>query len=200
MELSAAQVAAFQALEQKLWIAETRGDRAWMDTVLSPTFTEHGRSGNTYGRDEVLESDTPDHIPVELPLSDFTARLIDSVSVLVTYLCKERVDDSTRASLWCHDGTRWRLEFHQGTPARRQQQRSLTMTASEIRAGEFATTMRGYNRAAVDQFLQDVANSIDAGNSPEPIDVARTRFELALRGYDPVEVDEFMARIKEGLG
>ena len=56
------------ALETTLWNANTRGDREWMSEILSPTFTEFGRSGRVYTRDDSLSVSVPDHIEIELPL------------------------------------------------------------------------------------------------------------------------------------
>ena len=56
------------ALETALWNANTRGDREWMSEILSPTFTEFGRSGRVYTRDDSLSVSVPDHIEIELPL------------------------------------------------------------------------------------------------------------------------------------
>lgn len=109
--------AELQNLEEALWRSETRSDRDWMDTVLAPGFTEHGRSGRVYDREASLSVDVPDIIEIELPLTDFTVRMISEDLALVTYVSVEPRGRSNRASLWRHDGSEWRLEFHQGTPA-----------------------------------------------------------------------------------
>ena len=103
-------------LEQALWVSQTRGDRIWMELVLAPDFTEHGRSGRIYDREASLAVDVPDVIEVELPLTDFTVRMISEDIALVTYVSVEPRGRSNRASLWRQDGSRWLLEFHQGSP------------------------------------------------------------------------------------
>ena len=57
-------------LEEKLWKAETRFDKNWMNKVLSPNFFEIGRSGRTYTREMTIYC-KPSEIPADLPLLDF---------------------------------------------------------------------------------------------------------------------------------
>ena len=109
--------AELQDLEEALWRSETRGDRDWMDAVLAPRFTEHGRSGRMYDREASLTVEVPEIIDIELPLTDFSVRAISNDIALVTYVSVEPRGRSNRSSLWRHDGSRWLLEFHQGTPS-----------------------------------------------------------------------------------
>lgn len=106
-----------KGLEEALWVSQTRGDRIWMEMVLAPGFTEHGRSGQVYDRKASLAVDVPDQIEIELPLTDFTVRMVSDDIALVTYVSVEPRGKSNRVSLWRRDGSEWRLEFHQGTPA-----------------------------------------------------------------------------------
>ena len=103
-------------LEEALWRSETRGDRAWMDGVLAPEFTEHGRSGRAYSREAILSIAVPEMIEIELPLTDFMVRMISENVALATYVSVEPRGRSNRVSLWRRDEPRWLLEFHQGTP------------------------------------------------------------------------------------
>lgn len=106
-----------QELEEALWRSVTRGDHEWMDSVLAPDFAEHGRSGRVYDREASLAVDVPEVIEIELPLTDFNVRAISEDVALVTYVSVEPRGRSNRSSLWRHDGSRWLLEFHQGTPS-----------------------------------------------------------------------------------
>lgn len=115
MELDANQLAELRALEEAMWRSETRGDRAWMDSMISPTFTEHGASGRTWDRQAILDMEIPDLISVEFPLQEFAVRGLGEHAVLVTYVCVGRENVSKRSSVWRRDGTRWLMEFHQGT-------------------------------------------------------------------------------------
>ena len=40
-------------LEESLWIAQTRFDSAWSESVFAPNFTEVGRSGRDIRDDEL---------------------------------------------------------------------------------------------------------------------------------------------------
>lgn len=200
MELDDEQVDAFRALEEQLWVAETRGNRRWMDTILSPAFTEHGRSGRVYDRREILEADIPDHLPVVLPFPDFTARLLGSTTVLVTYTTIVNGDTANRASIWAHNGEQWMLEFHQGTPALLEVEFDAVSVMRHLSNASFGTSLRGYDIEAVDRFRQDLAARIDAGGAPTRDELAATRFELSLRGYTCAEVDTFLLRLGELVG
>jgi hypothetical protein len=102
-------------LETALWTTGTRTDRAWMDAHLSPTFTEFGRSGRRYTRDDILDLPVGD-IDAVLPLPDLAVRTLDHNTQLVTYRSIVGRDEANRASVWVRRDDRWQLEFHQGTP------------------------------------------------------------------------------------
>ncbi|MFV0634311.1 DUF4440 domain-containing protein [Demequina sp.] len=116
-ELSRDEALTLQAMEEAMWRPETRYDSRYMDAVLAPAFTEVGRSGRTYTREETLEM-PPLDIDIELPLIDFSAIAICEDVALVRYisLSKNSSRGAThRTSVWTNDG-RWRLRFHQATP------------------------------------------------------------------------------------
>ncbi len=115
MDLDAHQLAELHSFEEAMWRSETRGDRAWMDSMISPTFTEHGASGRTWDRQAILDMEIPDHIAVAFPLHEFAVRSLGEDAVLVTYVCVSAQNTSKRSSIWRRDGTRWLMEFHQGT-------------------------------------------------------------------------------------
>ena len=106
-----------RALEEALWTSETRGNPDWMDIILAPKFTEHGRSGRVWSRAEIIEMPIPEKIDVVLPLPDFAVRMLSETVALATYTSIVGGTPANRMSLWRHDGTRWLLEFHQGTTA-----------------------------------------------------------------------------------
>lgn len=119
MALDATAALTLQALEESMWRAETRFDRAYMNAVLHPEFTEVGRSGRVFSRDEVLDMPTVP-IAVEIPRATFSVTEVVPGVVLVGY---ETVPTDSphgaahRGSLWVLEGTRWLLRYHQGTPA-----------------------------------------------------------------------------------
>ena len=106
-------------LEESLWRAETRFDRAHMESVLAPGFFEFGRSGRVHTRTEILELEATS-IGARLPLAEFAVWPVADDVRLVTYLGEVYTDTgielSNRSSLWVRTPSGWRLRFHQGTP------------------------------------------------------------------------------------
>ena len=119
MEISDQDHDALRRLEESLWLAQYRFDRAYMDKTLAQDFFEFGRSGRVYRREDTL------NVPFEpseirLPLPKFAVRLIAPDVALVTYISEVKFSDVTetanRSSLWSRYPAGWRLRFHQGTP------------------------------------------------------------------------------------
>ena len=106
-------------LEEKLWKADTRFNKTWMNKILSSNFWEIGRSGRTYTREAIISGE-PSKIPANLPLLNFKVRAITQDVVLVTYISsvnyKTGLEEALRSSLWCKKSGTWKLKFHQGTP------------------------------------------------------------------------------------
>lgn len=102
-------------LEESLWRAETRFDPTYCDRLLHPDFSEVGRSGRRWTRDEVLAM----RGELEAEVRDLVVHEVADGVALVTYLSVVRVPEeqvSHRSSLWTWTDGRWRLRFHQGTP------------------------------------------------------------------------------------
>ena len=109
----------FRDLEESLWRAETRFDRAHLERVLHQDFFEFGRSGRTWTREETLNT-APGDIAAQLPLPDFAVHELSADTVLVTSTSvtgHDPVVAARRSSIWLRGGDTWRLRFHQGTPA-----------------------------------------------------------------------------------
>ena len=116
--LDATVVLTLQALEESMWRSETRFDRAYMEAVLHPGFTEVGRSGRIFSRDEVLDMPHVD-IRVEIPRSTFEVSEIAEGVALIGYqtIPSDSMHGAAhRASVWVDGGARWLLRYHQGTP------------------------------------------------------------------------------------
>ncbi len=186
----------FRRLEEALWISETRGDPQWMDEILSPTFTEHGKSGRTFDRVTIIEEEEiPPHIDIVLPLPDFAVRAVGQGAALVTYTAIVRGVPANRSSVWRFDGERWLLEFHQGTLALLP----TTVDTARLREAEFSSRLRGYDTEAVKRFLSSIADRLDSGQRVASDEVATARFELTLRGSCSEEVDSFLAELHSQL-
>jgi muramoyltetrapeptide carboxypeptidase len=113
-----ADLTALPRLEEAMWRPETRGDRAWMDRHLTADFTEHGRSGRRYTRDETLAVEVGE-IDAVLPLADLVVRPLGDRVALITYRSEVGGELANRISVWRWTATGWRLAFHQGAPVER---------------------------------------------------------------------------------
>ena len=131
MKLSAQDFAELKELEERLWIVEFRFDRAWMEDVLAYDFSEFGRSGRIYSRNDCLDFDRGETIDAVIPLPDFKARYISSDVVQTTYISSViydgEVERGNRSSIWLKTATGWKLKFHQGTPAKKQNSLNLRL-------------------------------------------------------------------------
>lgn len=120
VQLSELDRAELTALEEAFWRAETRFDPVFLQRHLAPDFTEFGRSGAAYTRDEVVAAPAGP-IDCQLPLPHLTLRAIDVATVLVTYdsvltRAGGPHEHAHRASLWTRGSQGWQMRFHQGTP------------------------------------------------------------------------------------
>lgn len=105
-------------LEESLWIAETRFDLDYMESILLPGFFEFGRSGKIYTRDEILSA-SYSIINAKLPLKNFKVNIVTEAVALVTYISEVQygeLETGNRSSLWLKTSDGWKLQFHQGTP------------------------------------------------------------------------------------
>ncbi|MYA50675.1 MAG: nuclear transport factor 2 family protein [Chloroflexi bacterium] len=117
MELSEHDRRELQLLEEGLWRAETRFDRAWMERILAPGFFEFGRSGRIYSREDTLGIAAR---PIEAKIEDSSVRLLSPDIAQVTYTSVETYEGeeqvANRCSLWSRTEDGWHLLFHQATP------------------------------------------------------------------------------------
>jgi hypothetical protein len=108
-------------LEEQLLVPAVRRDEAHLLTLIAEDLLEIGASGLVYDRTSVIAALLAQG-PRTSALSDFTARALSADIALVAYRLDSRDDASgvrsasLRSSLWRHEGGRWRLFFHQGTP------------------------------------------------------------------------------------
>ena len=104
------------ALERALLDPATRRRPEAVEVLLHPDFREFGASGATWDRDAIvgaLGADPGEPVQVE----DLAARAVADDAVLVTYAATSSAGRSLRSSLWLREQGRWRVLFHQGTPA-----------------------------------------------------------------------------------
>ncbi|HEY5785117.1 MAG TPA: ribonuclease HI family protein [Microlunatus sp.] len=101
------------ALERDLLSADVRSDSAAVAALLHPDWTEIGRSGRLWTRDEVLDGIAPLTEPVTLdPLA---VSRVDETTILLLWRAVTDQRSELRSSWWVRDGGDWRQRFHQGT-------------------------------------------------------------------------------------
>jgi len=119
-------LATLRALEVAMHSPAVRADRARMDTLLHPDFTEFGRSGTVWTREATLDEFSGPHAAAHGPTihaQDFELRVLADDLALLSYR-SAHVDAAgakdrwtLRASLWQRTATgAWQMRFHQGTP------------------------------------------------------------------------------------
>ena len=117
-----ADVETLTRLEESLWQAETRYDPILMDQLFADDFFEFGRSGRVYTREDlILPASAKRPIDMRLPLPRLRFTVIETNSVLLTYVSEVRresgeVERANRSSIWSRHNGAWKLRFHQGTP------------------------------------------------------------------------------------
>lgn len=109
-------VQAVVTAERRLLEPSVRTDRAAIDRLLHPEFTEIGASGRLWTRAEILDAMPTWEPTADLVVSDLVADALDPDTVLLTYVCSSATRRTRRSSIWRRDGERWRVRFHQGTP------------------------------------------------------------------------------------
>ena len=108
-------------LEKALLDPDTRHNAEWLDGVLDVDMTEIGKSGYTYGRDEIIGALVAER-PAAATRFEVTAPVFRQLAeglILLTYRLEPLTegDASLRSSIWRLTGGQWRMVFHQGTRA-----------------------------------------------------------------------------------
>lgn len=110
-----------QALEIELQLPAVRADRARLDALLHPEFTEFGRSGTVYSRAGMFAHLGAETTPATIVASDFALRRLGPTVALLNYRSAHRAPDGVlgrhtlRTSIWVHTDGGWQMSFHQGT-------------------------------------------------------------------------------------
>ena len=110
-----------RALECELHEPRVRRDRARLEELLHPSFSEFGRSGNTYTKAEIVALSLNQEEAVRVHAQDFYVRVLAEGMALLTYKSAQVTDGgvlerpSLRSSLWKLGASGWQLLFHQGT-------------------------------------------------------------------------------------
>lgn len=102
------------ALERQLLEDDTRSDSAAVAALLHPQWTEIGRSGRLWTRDEILDEIGPLTEPVSLDVMSCMPAGPDAL--LLTWRAVRDAETTLRSSLWVRTAGHWQQLFHQGTP------------------------------------------------------------------------------------
>jgi uncharacterized protein (DUF952 family) len=108
-------VAGAVAAEHRLLDPALRQDRAAVDALLAPEFTEIGRSGRLWGRTELLDAGGGFRSSVGLVVSELEAQVPGPGLVLLRYVSTLHGSSARRSSLWGQSADGWRVHFHQAT-------------------------------------------------------------------------------------
>lgn len=105
-----------ERLEHELREPSVRSDASRLAALLHPDFEEIGQSGLLWGRDAILQALALEDEPAA-EMTVLGAERLGPDTILLTMRTTDARGDCLRSSLWLRSGGRWRLRFHQGTPA-----------------------------------------------------------------------------------
>ena len=108
-------VTAAIAQERLLLDPAVRSDPRSVARMLASDFSEIGRSGRRWSRDEMIAALAADP-GVESEASGFRGRTVADGLVLVEYQTTDARGTAHRTSLWRRTDDGWQVAFHQGTP------------------------------------------------------------------------------------
>lgn len=102
---------------------ETRQNKTDIERLIHPSFSEIGKSGNSYDFASIIKmmaTEKPSNTRVhsqkyECIQLEPSVQLLKYESVLVNE-CGEISNYAKRCSIWAFTGTCWQLKYHQGTP------------------------------------------------------------------------------------
>ena len=103
------------ALERSLLTDEVRSDPSAVAALLDPAWTEVGRSGRQWSREEMLAEIGPLPEPVDLDVLGVD-RVADGVLLLRWRSVSRSGEATLRSSLWVRSAGGWRQRHHHATP------------------------------------------------------------------------------------
>lgn len=102
------------ALERALLEDDTRSDSAAVAALLHPQWSEIGRSGRLWTRDEILDEIGP--LGETVTLDVIACMPAGPDALLLTWRAVRDTETTLRSSLWVRTAGHWQQLFHQGTP------------------------------------------------------------------------------------
>ncbi|MBD8161570.1 nuclear transport factor 2 family protein [Erwinia persicina] len=115
-----------QRLEIQLHQPAIRHDAQQVNALLHQDFTETGRSGIRYSRQQVIDALAKERDRTAIEAGDFTLTMLADGVVLLNYISTQRdatgitANRTMRTSIWIWSAKvgHWQMRFHQGTPAK----------------------------------------------------------------------------------
>ncbi|MFW5471827.1 RNase H family protein [Knoellia sp. CPCC 206450] len=101
------------ALERSLLTDEVRGDAAAVAALLHPQWSEVGRSGRLWTREEILDEIGP--LDEEASLDVLSCMPAGPDAMLLLWRSVTNSGSTLRSSLWVRERGHWQQLFHQGT-------------------------------------------------------------------------------------
>ena len=101
------------ALERALLQDDTRSDPAAVAALLHPQWSEIGRSGRLWTREEMLDEIGP--LAEEVGLDVMTCMPAGPDTMLLLWRAVRDTETTLRSSLWVRTAGHWQQLFHQGT-------------------------------------------------------------------------------------
>ncbi len=113
--------AQLRELEESHLRPEVRSSPEALRSLLADDFFEIGSSGRVWNRDQIIEA-VPRMNTFTASIERFAVQPLAPGVALTTYRLvttsgDARTTHTLRSSIWVHREGRWRLFFHQGTPA-----------------------------------------------------------------------------------
>jgi len=94
------------------------GDK--LNELIADDFTEYGRSGKTFNKQEIISMLLNNDAP-RVKLENFQIKNLSVDVTIVNYLSyieneNGKIEKTLRTSIWKLYGENWKIFFHQGTP------------------------------------------------------------------------------------
>lgn len=112
-----------ERLERELHSPSARADFQRITDLLHVDFREFNRNGCDYTLADILDELAHEGGSLHVWSGDYALQYLTAESALLLYKSAHIELDgsissfSMRSSLWVRDGERWKMLFHQGTPA-----------------------------------------------------------------------------------
>jgi ribonuclease HI len=104
-----------RSLDEELLRSATRHDSARLNELLHPHFTEIGRSGRQWSREEIVAALATEDARLPVATGDWEVSELATDVVLVCYTVHGADGDSRHSSVWVATDDQPQLRFHQGT-------------------------------------------------------------------------------------